>query len=135
MRSEVSFWACLGDRDNLVDFMSFTEPPLLPLSCSSLLLCVILRRDSESYLDKDDSRANMPYEVTISGGAPWGFRLSGGAPSDEGIRVRLVHLELRAITKHRTAASLQVARRQPPMFTPAITCWPSTCKTWRRLHF
>ena len=30
----------------------------------------------------------MPYEVTISGGAPWGFRLSGGAPSEEGIRVR-----------------------------------------------
>lgn len=29
----------------------------------------------------------MPYEVTISGGAPWGFRLSGGAPSEEGIRV------------------------------------------------
>ena len=39
----------------------------------------------------------MPYEVTISGGAPWGFRLSGGAPSEEGIRVRYVlleHLEL-----------------------------------------
>jgi len=32
----------------------------------------------------------MPYEVTISGGAPWGFRLSGGAPSDEGIRVSRV---------------------------------------------
>jgi len=32
----------------------------------------------------------MPYEVTISGGAPWGFRLSGGAPSEEGIRVSRV---------------------------------------------
>ena len=33
----------------------------------------------------------MPYEVTISGGAPWGFRLSGGAPSEEGIRVRYIY--------------------------------------------
>jgi hypothetical protein len=32
----------------------------------------------------------MPYEVTISGGAPWGLRLSGGAPSEEGIRVSRV---------------------------------------------
>lgn len=32
----------------------------------------------------------MPYEVTISGGSPWGFRLSGGAPSEEGIRVSRV---------------------------------------------
>jgi hypothetical protein len=32
----------------------------------------------------------MPYEVTISGGAPWGFRLSGGVPSPDGIKVRLV---------------------------------------------
>ena len=29
--SEVSFWACLSDRDNLVHFMSFTEPPFIPL--------------------------------------------------------------------------------------------------------
>ena len=34
----------------------------------------------------------MPYEVTISGGAPWGFRLSGGAPSEEGIRVRYLFI-------------------------------------------
>jgi len=29
----------------------------------------------------------MPYEVTIAGGAPWGFRLSGGSPSPDGIKV------------------------------------------------
>lgn len=32
----------------------------------------------------------MPYEVTISGGAPWGFRLSGGHPSPDGIKVNRV---------------------------------------------
>lgn len=32
----------------------------------------------------------MPYEVTISGGAPWGFRLSGGVPSPDGIKVSRV---------------------------------------------
>jgi len=32
----------------------------------------------------------MPYEVTIAGGAPWGFRLSGGGPSQEGIKVSRV---------------------------------------------
>lgn len=32
----------------------------------------------------------MPYEVTIAGGAPWGFRLSGGSPSPDGIKVSRV---------------------------------------------
>ena len=95
----------------------------------------------------------MPYEVTISGGAPWGFRLSGGAPSEEGIRVRFVqasgafkltirifdpNIQQAFTAKNRetnSAASLPVARLLLPMFALVTTFWPSTCKTSKMLHF
>ena len=61
------FRVCLGEK-------IFLRPKPSLLSCEKILWI--------------DQKERMPYEVTISGGAPWGFRLSGGAPSEEGIRVR-----------------------------------------------
>ena len=68
------FRVCLGEK-------IFLRPKPSLLSCEKILWI--------------DQKERMPYEVTISGGAPWGFRLSGGAPSEEGIRVRYLFIFIR----------------------------------------
>ena len=123
--SEVSFWACLSDRDNLVHFMSFTEPPFIPFSLC--VLCVIektWKKSSRQKVCHTKSRS----QVVHHGDSVSPVVLLAKRASVSG---KLIQIKTEKRKRPFLAASPQVARLPLLTSVPVTTCWQLTCRTWR----